>query len=157
MIRRALVLVALCGALLAAAPAFAHGLLMKLRSEGGALVGELYYSNGTRAAQEWVEVTDLDGSGSPAQFRTGPQGGFRHPAIAGHRYSVKAFGEEGHEITMAITAGEARRGTMQDEAVAGKGEAGIPAWALVGGVLLLSVAPALWFRRRDRRASPERG
>ena len=153
MIRRAAIILALGWALSASGPALAHGLLMKLRSEDSALVGELYYTNGTRAPGEWIEITDLDGSAAPAVFQTGPEGQFRQAALAGHRYAVKATGEEGHEITMAITAGDFGRGAMQDEAAAPEGSTKmLPAWAIVGGVLLLSAIPALWFRRRDRLA-----
>lgn len=157
MIRRAAIILALGWGVAASGPALAHGLLMKLRSEDGALVGELYYTNGTRAPGEWIEITDLDSPADPAAFQTGAEGQFRQPALAGHRYTVKATGEEGHEITMAITAGGTGRGAMQDEAqdkpAAPEGVLeSLPAWALVGGLLALSAIPALWFRRRDRLA-----
>lgn len=153
MIRRAAIILALGWGLTISSAALAHGLLMKLRSEDSALIGELYYTNGTRAPGEWIEVTDLDGSAAPAVFQTGPEGQFRQAALAGHRYNVKATGEEGHEITMAITAGNSAKGAMQDEAAAPEASTEtLPAWALVGGLLLLSAIPALWFRRRDRLA-----
>jgi len=153
MIRRAIAGLVLAWVLAASGPAWAHGLLMKLRSEDSALVGELYYSGGTRAGGEWIEVTDLDGSAAPVVFQTGAEGEFRQAATPGHRYSVKAMGEEGHEIIMTITVGDAARGTMQDEATDSEESTDtLPAWALVGGLMLMSVLPALWFRRRDRLA-----
>lgn len=153
MMGRAMVALALGWGFAASSPAWAHGLLMKLRSEDSALVGELYYSSGTRAGGEWIEITDLSGSSAPAVLQTGPEGQFRQAALPGHCYSVKAMGEEGHEITLTITAGDAERGAMQDDAASPESSTdALPAWAIVGGVLLLSAIPALWFRRRDRLA-----
>ena len=154
MIRRTIAGLVLAWVLAASGPAWAHGLLMKLRSEDSALVGELYYSGGNRAAREWIEVTDLDGSAAPVVFQTGAEGEFRQAATPGHRYRVKAMGEEGHEIIMTITVEDAGRGTMQDDEATAPDDSAdaLPAWALVGGLLLLSALPALWFRRRDRQA-----
>jgi len=144
-------ILALGWGLAVSSPALAHGLLMKLRSQDSALVGELYYSNGTRAGGEWIEITDLDGAPAPLVLQTGPEGAFRQASLPGHRYSVKAMGEEGHEIVMTITADDAARGAMHDDAPASQDPPEpLPAWALIGGMLLLSAIPALWFRRRDR-------
>lgn len=133
------------------APALAHGLLMKLRAEQAAIVGELYYSNGQRAGGEWIELYDEAGPAEALQtVQTKEDGTFRLPGTHGHRYRVRASGEEGHEIVMTIALSEQARGKMVDE---GKARSeGVPAWAILGGALLLSVIPALVLRRRGKPA-----
>lgn len=137
-----------------AAPAVAHGLLMKLRTDGDLILGELYYSNGTKAGGEWVELKDLDDSDvEPQVLQTDESGTFRVPGIPDHRYRITAFGEEGHSIAMELTLTSGARGTLIKEDGQEEGAAGTtyPAWAVIGGLLLLSVIPLRYFQRRSRR------
>lgn len=155
MIRQCLIVGTLCSLLAVAQPAFGHGLLMKLRGDGDQLVGELYYSNGNRAGGEWIEVTDLQKTTVPRRLQTGPDGRFTATGQPGHRYNVKAMGEEGHEIEMEIELEGSSRGQMiehpEEEEKAAQEKSPYPAWALIGGGLLLSVIPALWLRRKDSK------
>lgn len=138
---------------LASSPAWAHGLLMKLRGSETGLAGELYYSNGTRAGGQWIEVSDETAPAPTETFKTRQDGSFEASAKPGHRYQVKATGDEGHEIVMDITLeGEARGQMVEPEAADGEEDEPIPAWALIGGGLLFSIIPALWLRRKSRRA-----
>lgn len=148
--RFAAILAVLC--LMKAHPAFAHGLLMKLRGEGSTLHGELYYSNGKVAGGEWVEILDLTETNEPITMQTSPKGEFTAAGMPGHQYRVTATAEEGHEIVMELVLEAQAKGKMveagadpqADEAEDG----GIPAWALIGGLLVLSIVPALWWQRR---------
>jgi len=130
-----------------AMPALAHGLLMKLDGAETALSGELYYSNGTRAAGEWIEVF---GEAKPGialhTIQTDAEGSFRAVGEPGHVYLVKATGEEGHSVEMRITLAPKARGETIETAAPEEG--GLPAWAVIGGILLLSAIPALYLRRR---------
>lgn len=138
--------------LLASTPALAHGLLMKLEAQGTEIAGELYFSNGQRAGGVWVELFDAaDKATALATVQTRPDGTFRFQGQHGHRYEVRATGEEGHEISMTIALeGAQARGTMVTETPADTSRE-IPAWAVIGGVLALSMIPALWLRQRRRR------
>lgn len=142
---------------LGGASAEAHGLLMKLRSDGAAIFGELYYSNGARAGGEWVEVRNLTDPAAPTQtLRTASDGTFRVSGPAGHRYLVVATGEEGHGIEMELTLAAGARGQLLENGVpvAEATEGGYPAWAVIGGLLLLSAGPALYLQRRRARSGP---
>lgn len=141
---------ALFALLLSAAPAFAHGLLMKLAADGGQIVGELYYSNGQRAAGEWIEVVDLGDPAAPAvTLQTAADGTFRVPGVPGRAYRVTATGEEGHTVAMDLSLTAAAKPKLADEPPpAEAGAKGVPAWLLIGGFLLLSILPALWLKRR---------
>lgn len=157
---RRLLSLALAGAALLFSPAaLAHGLLMKLEREGDAIAGTLYYSNGQRAGGEWIELFDEARPGAAVQtIRTQGDGSFRLHGEQGHRYRVRASGEEGHEITMTIAFdGAQARGKMvggpQEEGAAPSEAEAVPAWAVLGGLLALSAIPALWLRRRAPAAT----
>lgn len=140
----------MAGLSLFAQPLFAHGLLMKLDGRDNRIEGRLYYSNGTHAGREWVEISDHAGPPTPDTIQTGPDGRFTYTGRQGHRYLVRAIGEEGHEISMDITLAEQTRGHMiespAEKAMAQDG--GLPAWAVIGGLLALSAIPALMLRKR---------
>ena len=113
----------------------------------------------TGAGGEWIELFDEARPGAAVQtIRTQGDGSFRLHGEQGHRYRVRASGEEGHEITMTIAFdGAQARGKMigdpaEDNA---EGEA-VPAWAVLGGLLALSAIPALWLRRRAPAATRDR-
>ena len=137
--------------LVAAPPALAHGLLMQARSEGAAIVGTVYFSNGQRAGGVWVELFDMAPPGAAAAtVQTGTDGSFRLPGPPARRYEVRATGDEGHTASVTIAAtGDGTRGIMIDDAAEpAQGLADLPAWAVFGGLLALSTLPALWLRRR---------
>lgn len=150
----ALVLSLICAAI----PVHAHGLLMKLRAEGARVAGEVYYSNGTKASGEWVEVRSLtDHEAAPQTLQTDAEGRFSAPGIQGHRYLLVATGEEGHSIEMEIMLAPGARGKLLENGVPVEpaGEE-YPAWAIIGGLLLLSAWPALWLQRRRARKEAAR-
>lgn len=135
-----------------ASPAWAHGLLMKLQAEGSALVGEVYYSSGRKAAGEWVEVQDLSQPGvSPTTLQTDANGAFRLNGEPGRSYRVTAKGEEGHSVTMDLSLAPQARPTLVEAPGAAPAEKDWrpPAWAIIGGLLLLSIIPALALKRRS--------
>ncbi len=135
---------------MAAPPAFAHGLLMKVEGKGTDIAGRLYYSNGLHAGGEWIELIDEAAPDKAlSTIQTDKDGRFHLKGETGHQYKVRATGEEGHEIVMAITldAPDTEGKMVQAEAEQSNDQE-IPAWALIGGLLLLSIIPAFWFRRR---------
>lgn len=144
----------------ASVPAFAHGLLMKLDAQGEVISGEVYFSNGQKAAGVWVELFDdaVPGAAPDAALQTvqtGADGAFRVTGETGRTYRVRASGDEGHEIFMTIALeGREARGTMIEEEAEETGEADfeLPAWAVLGGFLLLSLIPAYWLRKRAERS-----
>ena len=139
--------------LLLTTSAFAHGLLVKVRGEGNAVSGTVYYSNGTPGAGEWVQLTDLTHPAMPLQgINAGPDGGFRFTGIKGRQYRIVVAAEEGHSVTSELTLTEGARGQfIDDDAPAKQGWSTPPAWLVIGGVLLLSTIPAVWLRRRVKR------
>ncbi|MDQ3039041.1 MAG: carboxypeptidase-like regulatory domain-containing protein [Pseudomonadota bacterium] len=139
--------------LLLTASAFAHGLLVKVRGEGNTVSGTVYYSNGTPGAGEWVQLTDLSHPAMPPQgVNAGPDGSFRFVGIQERRYRIVVAGEEGHSVTSELTLTEGARGQfVDDDAPAKRGWTTPPAWLVIGGLLLLSIIPAVWLRRRGKR------
>lgn len=138
-------------ALVVSAPAFAHGLLMKLDARDGTVAGQLYFSNGQRAGGIWVELFDQAAPDvAVATIRAKADGSFRLTGAAGHGYQVRATGEEGHTISMAIMLDQpgARGKMIADGGEEARGD--VPAWVILGGLLALSALPALWLRRRTR-------
>lgn len=150
--------VLLLGALAAAAPAFAHGLLVSVRGEGSDIVGRVYYSDGTAGAGEFVELRDLTQPDSAAQSAAADaRGAFRFPGVQGRLYAVVAHGEEGHTTEMQLTLVAGERGRLVEAPSPTAGFRAPPAWAVVGGLLLLSAIPALWLRRRRSPEPQTRG
>jgi hypothetical protein len=157
-------LAALAVLLALAGPARAHGLLMKLRAEGSAIVGEVYYSSGRKAVGEWIEVQDLgQPDASLRTLQTDATGEFRVTGEAGRSYRVTARGEEGHSVTMDLSLAPEARPTLVEDPGEAPQETGWrpPAFAIIGGLLILSIIPALLLRRRSaagrRAAAPDPG
>lgn len=148
-----LALIAAFAASMMSVPAFAHGLLMKLDAEGETIAGEVYFSNGQRAGGVWVELFDEAAPDIAIEtIQTADDGSFSLAGEAGTAYRVRASGEEGHEIVMSIAlAGESARGVMVDDVPteAQTEDREVPAWAVLGGFLLLSLIPVYWLRRRS--------
>lgn len=134
----------------------AHGLLMKVRSDGTTISGTAYYSNGEKAVNQPVAIIDLsDALVLRSQGTTDAEGNFTFSTVEGRQYRVEVYGEEGHEVTMEMTAAREARGKLVDNAVSKEeGFQWPPAWALIGGALLLSVIPALRNRRKGMPDKP---
>ena len=136
---------------------FAHGLLARVRATGETIVGTAYYSSGEVAGGQWVEVFDVTAGGEKvAEFAADANGGFRHPGKAGHRYRLEIHGDEGHSIELEISLASGARASLVDSADAPEESSGPPAWAVVGGVLLLVSIVAVPFKLRTRSLSPRR-
>lgn len=140
--------------------ALAHGLLISVRGEGAQVTGKIYYSNGQAGAGEWVQLFDLTEPGAkPLAMASSPDGSFRFAGAAGHRYRVTASGDEGHVVDSEITLAPGARGRFVERqsdvaAIGGGGFKAPPAWALLGGLLALSMIPALWWRSRSQASPP---
>lgn len=148
-------------ALIASQAVLAHGLLVSVRGDDSSVSGRVYYSNGDPGAGEWVQLFDLVESATPPLgINTSSDGSFRFPGVAGRRYRVSVTGEEGHAVDSEITLGPNARGRFVERDPSGDAQKAAsplwppPAWAVIGGVLLLSMIPALWLRLRRR---PQRG
>lgn len=142
----------LCASMLSA-PTFAHGLLMKLDASGQTISGEVYFSNGQRAEGVWVELFSQGKTNSALQtIQTDRNGKFSFNGKTGDSYQVRASGEEGHEIVLEITVSEdhATGAMVEQELQQDKAWFQIPAWAALGGFLLLSLVPAYWLRTRAK-------
>jgi len=139
--------------LLVAAAASAHGLLVSVRGDGATVSGKVYYSNGTPGLGEWVQLIDLSHPAMPPQgVNAGTDGSFRFAGIPGRRYRIVVAGEEGHSVTSELSLTDGARGRFIDkDAPAKQGWTTPPAWLVIGGLLLLSIIPAVWLRRRGKR------
>lgn len=140
--------------LAAAAPAWAHGLLMTAEADGAAVTGRVYYSDGTSGAGQSIELRDLSQTDvRPVWINTDAKGTYRFAATPGHRYAVVAHGEEGHMTEIQLTVGSGENGRLVDQPDV-DGAALPPAWAVIGGLLLLSVVVAIGvrFRRPSERS-----
>lgn len=132
--------------LLLAAPllADAHGLLLDADTDGRTITGRLYYSNGDLALDESIALLDLTARGAkPVYARTDEDAKFVFPVEASHRYRVSAYGEEGHTVEIELIAeAEAKPELVENEAAESEPSWLPPAWALIGGALLISLVPA---------------
>lgn len=136
----------------------AHGLLLDAGSDGAKITGVVYYSNGDLAVRESVELLDLTTPGaSPVPAQTDDGGKFSFSAVAGHRYRVSAYGEEGHSVEIELDARvDARPTLVEAEDAGGTPFWPPPAWAVIGGILLLSLIPPL-IKRASARAESTPG
>jgi hypothetical protein len=136
--------------------ALAHGLLARVRNDGTALSGTAYYSSGEPAAGEWVEIFDHQSPGATvAAFSTDTSGSFRFDGTPGHRYRIVVHGDEGHfiELSIAVEPG-ARARLIEDSPMTAKFSwLATPAWAVIGGVLLLVTLVASVYRLRGAKAA----
>lgn len=147
--------IAAAGLLMAiASPLLAHGLLVSVEADGNVINGKVYYSDGTPGAGEFIELRDLNraenGATQEQSTATDAGGKFSFTGILGHQYAVVAHGEEGHVTEMQITLASGESGRLIDTPPASGGQEGPglpPAWMIIGGLLLLSLIPALYLRR----------
>lgn len=73
---------------------------------------------------------------------------------ASHRYRVALFGEEGHNVEIELLArAESQPALIEKESAPEEKSWLPPAWALIGGILLISLVPAA-FARRQRQVKP---
>jgi hypothetical protein len=130
--------------------AVAHGLLLDAESKGDTIFGSAYYSNGEKAVNESIALLDITEPGSAAiNARTDAAGDFTFQVTASHRYRLTVYGDEGHSVEIELTAGtEATPRLIDADAEPNAEFSPPPAWAIVGGLLLLSLVPALVLRSR---------
>jgi len=145
----------MCALLLVALPwaAWARGILVDAESDGSAIWGVVYFSNGELGADQTIALLDLDAHGAEAvEATTDAEGKFRFAAVAGHRYRISAYGDEGHNVEVELSAeADAKPALLEAET----SEAGMwppPAWAVIGGVLVWSLFPTWLIRRRNGRS-----
>ena len=82
--------------------------------------------------------------------KTGAHGEFTFAVTADHRYRISAYGDEGHAVDVEIDAKAKARPKFVETGTSAKESSGaLPAWAVVGGLLLLSLVPIGW-RRREK-------
>lgn len=122
----------------------AHGLLLDADTDGRTIGGRLYYSNGELAIDESIALLDLTARGAKPEYaRTDENAKFVFPVEASHRYRVSAYGEEGHTVEIELIAeAKAKPELVEKEAAADEPSWLPPAWALIGGALLISLVPA---------------
>ncbi len=122
----------------------AHGLLLDADTDGRTISGRLYYSNGELAINESIALLDLTARGAKPEYtRTDQDAKFVFPVEASHRYRVSAYGEEGHTVEIELAAEASAKAELVDnDAVADEPSWLPPAWALIGGLLLVSLATA---------------
>ncbi len=148
--RRIAIASAVAGSLLGMGSALAHGLLVSVHGEGSSVIGTVYYSDGALAVGEFVQLIDADAPAeSPRSTTADGDGNFRFDgATVGHRYRVIAEGEEGHVTEMELVLAEGAKARLNDADGAPAEEEGLPAWLVIGGLLLLSLVPAFLLRRK---------
>jgi hypothetical protein len=128
----------------------AHGLLLDADTDGRTISGRLYYSNGELAINESIALLDLTARGAKPEYtRTDQDAKFVFPVEASHRYRVSAYGEEGHTVEIELTAEASAKAELVDNDAAADEPSWLPpAWALIGGLLLVSLAPAALRKQR---------
>jgi hypothetical protein len=139
--------------LVTASVADAHGLLLDAESDGATIKGTVYYTNGDLAVRESVELLDLTIPNTPpVPSVTDDNGRFSFPVVADRRYRVSAYGEEGHSVDVELDAkSDSQPRLVETDTSATEESMMPPAWAAIGGALLLSLIPA-WIGRKRRRA-----
>ncbi|WP_116367913.1 carboxypeptidase-like regulatory domain-containing protein [Parahaliea mediterranea] len=130
-------------------PAWAHGMHLQAaaaHTEGGWLIrGVLSYSDDSAAAGNYIQIENLSHPDAPAlALQTRADGSFELPALAGQRYRVTAQGDEGHTTATDVLVAPATASDGGHD----EGEGGWPIYAVLALILLASLLPAHWLRRR---------
>lgn len=127
----------------------AHGLLLDAETDGDTIFGAAYYSNGEKAVNESIALLDLTASAAtPVSATTDAEGNFRFDVVRSHRYRVSVYGDEGHTVEVEVVAEPKALPRLVDaDAEQTAAFWPPPAWAIIGGVLLLSLIPAVASRR----------
>jgi hypothetical protein len=130
----------------------AHGLLLDADSDGSSIFGSAYYSNGEKAANESISLFDLSTPDSaPIRATTDAEGNFRFAAVASNRYRVAIYGDEGHSVEVELVASVDTNPMLVDADAGSKSQLWPPpAWAVIGGILVLSLVPVVAMRKRQR-------
>lgn len=140
---------------LACTSSAAHGLLLDAQSTGDAISGTAYYTNGDRAAQQSVVLRDLsNGRSEPITTQTDTDGNFTFSVKPSVRYRVSVYGDEGHQVDVDLTAATSAQPVLVETSSEEVAFWPPPAWAVLGGGLLLSLIPAALLRRRARTRVP---
>lgn len=128
----------------------AHGMRLEAQAagtpDGWIIRGQLSYTDQSPAAGNYLRVEQLGANPPPAlALQTGDSGHFQLPALAGHRYRVTAQGDEGHATTIEVLVAP----TTAPEAEEEKEKDGWPIYLVITALLLASLVPAHFLRRRD--------
>jgi hypothetical protein len=132
----------------------AHGLLLDAENHGDTITGTVYYSNGELAVRESVELLDLTApNATPVAGETDDAGKFSFPVVAKHRYRISAYALEGHGVQVELDAvADARPELIDNDSAAAEQSWLPPAWAVIGGLLLLSMVPVFISKVRQFNA-----
>lgn len=127
-----------------------HGLLLDAESDGSHIVGSAYYSSGEVAVNESVALLDLSvPNATPLNAKTDSSGKFSFDVTRSHLYRVTVYGDEGHSVELEVLAEpQATPKLIETETAASHAFWPPPAWAIIGAILVLSLIPALVFRKK---------
>jgi hypothetical protein len=116
-------------------------------------LGSAYYSSGEIAVNESVALLDLTRpNAAPVNTKTDDAGKSRFAAVRSHHYGVSVCGDEGHTVEIELTAEpKSVPKLIEAEAEAHSKDWPRPASAMIGGILLLTLIPALAKRRSKVR------
>jgi len=143
-ISRLLVVVMLSVFAMGPATVLAHGMDLVISQDGQQISGQVLYTGGQPGVGDFISIANLTDPQLPAlEATTNAEGRFSVTGVVGHQYVATAYGEEGHTVEVPFTLGE--------EIVAA-GEGGVPFYVIAGVLLLLSIVPANYLRRRKQEA-----
>lgn len=134
---------ALALSILALSPAtvLAHGMDLVISQDGELISGQVLYTGGQPGIGDFISVANLtDPQLAALEATTNAEGRFTVTGVMGHQYVATAYGEEGHTVEVPFTLGE--------EIVAAD-EGGVPFYVIAGVLLLLSIVPATYMRKRQ--------
>jgi len=130
--------------LFAAVPAavLAHGMDVAITQEGQQISGQVLYTGDQPGIGDFISIANLtDPQITPLEATTNAEGRFTVTGVMGHQYVLTAYGEEGHTVDVPFTLGEE---------IASADEGSVPFYVIAGVLLLLSIVPANYLRRRKQ-------
>ena len=115
-----------------------------LSQDGQQISGQVIYTGGQPGIGDFISIANVtDPQLAPLEATTNGEGRFTVTGVMGHQYVATAYGEEGHTVEVPFTLGE--------PIVVGE-EGGVPFYVIAGVLLLLSIVPANYLRRRSQGA-----
>ena len=85
----------------------AHALMLSAQSQRDGIVGQAFYSDGSPAIDERVELFQSPDDKEPLKFvQTGKDGRFHLEQVKVGAYLVVAYGMEGHRAEAAVSVGK---------------------------------------------------